>query len=788
MKLAKLRHVLAFVLVLFLLAAGAQAQTRRMKVLFSGTESGSSLHQRKEDGTFLSDTTLTIGALRIAEKVNGRFEGGELAEYRVELENPGQPNMLLEYAGGKLKMTRGDAAPEEREVGPTGPLLFANLDPQFSAGCFREVTWEKKEPQKLEPFMLEAARKIELTITPQKERATEAGVARVYKVAIGPLESEYAVAEDGSVVGFDVPVQRLRWIAEGWDGLYVDPLAAYPELSQAEHEVVTENGVKMQTRDGVTLVADVFRPRAPGRYPVILSRTPYGRATAGVEGPFWAKRGYVFVAQDVRGMGESDGEWDPFVSERKDGYDAVDWVSKADWANGRVGMIGASYGGLVQWAAASEGHPALKCLIPQVSPPDAMRNIPYDHGVFYLFGNLWWAQIVRNRQADFSGMTGPLPNMEKIATLPLSKVDDEVFGENLPFFDKWLDREGLAGWEGFDWLADLAQVNVPALHISGWWDGDGIGTKLNWQTLRAAGRDNQWLVYGPWTHAFNTTSKLGDVDYGPEAILELDSLYVRWFDTWLKEKDVGLEQVPRVRVFVTGANRWIDLTDWPDPATTEKALYLWAEAPANGKSSHGELRDAPAERQEPSRYLYNPASADIPEELLSMDPANATTVVEFSEEGNDDDILLFRTAPLEQSLAIAGPLEVELHFESSARDTDFYAWIVDIDGKGVMRQIGMSGKLRAAFLEQMEAPRPITPGEPYKAKIALWDTAHEFAPGHRLGLMITSGRFPVMARNLGTGEPIKDATRMVVQVNTIHHDTARPSALKFRVLWEGTIE
>jgi hypothetical protein len=414
-----------------------------------------------------------------------------------------------------------------------------------------------------------------------------------------------------------------------------------------------------------------------------------------------------------------------------------------------------------------------------------MRNIPYDHGIFYLFGNLWWARIVKGQTAELGGMTSPLPNMEKMATLPLSKVDDEIFGESLPFFDSWLEREGLDGWEGFDWLDDLAQVDVPALHISGWWDGDGIGTKLNWAMLRSAGRDNQYLIYGPWTHAFNTTSKLGDVDYGSEAILELESLYVRWFDTWLKQKDVGLDEVPRVRVFVTGANKWVDLADWPAPEAQERSLYLWAEAPANGKSSQGELRDAPADEQEPSRYLYNPANVQFPEELVSMDPAKATTVVEFSEEGNDDEMLVFRTAPLEKALAIGGPISVDLHFESSAKDTDFYVGLVDIDDKQVMRAIGLSGKLRAAFLEGMDKPRPITPGKPYKATIDLWDTAHEFKPGHRIGLFIMSGRFPVMARNLGTGEPIKDATRMVVQVNTIYHDKARPSALNFRVLWEG---
>jgi putative CocE/NonD family hydrolase len=527
---------------------------------------------------------------------------------------------------------------------------------------------------------------------------------------------------------------------------------------------------------------DIVRPQAPGKYPVILTRTPYGRVPNSLDGPFYASRGYVYISQDCRGRGESGGEWDPFVSERRDGYDAIDWASKQPWSDGKVGMIGASYGGLVQWAAAVEKHPALKALVPQVSPPDAMRNIPYDMGTFFLYGNLWWGKIVRDQNnVDMSSMASSLPHPDKFGTLPLSKVDDAVLGYNVPFYDKWLEREGLPQWKGFDWSSSLGQTNVPALHISGWWDGDLIGTQTNWATLRQAKKPNQWLIYGPWTHAFNTTSTLGDVDYGPTAIMELDSLYLRWFDTWLKGKSVGMEKVPKVQAFVTGANRWVNLDDWPSSKSLEKTLYLFADAPANGLTSRGELRDAPAEAQEPSRYLYNPARAVVPKELLELDPSKATTVMELKD--TDDDTLLYKSAPFAKATAIGGPINLDLRFQTSARDTDFYASLIDIDPKGQMRVIGRSGKIRAAYLAGFDKPRPLTPNKSYSTTIALWDTAHEFKSGHRLGLMITSGAFPLYARNLGTGEPIKNATRMVVQANTIFHDKKNPSKLRFRVLW-----
>jgi uncharacterized protein len=752
-----------------------------MAVEFGGSSAGSSVFKLNPDGTFSSETELLLGTMRIAEQLTGRIQGSRVVAYRLEAERPGQPKATLVYEAGKLKVVQGETE-KEAEIGELPELLFSNLHPQLLARTLAAVDWEKKEPQELEVYMIDGGTKVKVRLTPLEERSTPRGTAKLFKAALGSVEVEYALDSAGRVVSMDVPAQRIRLYAIGWEALFRDPLADYPELSQPVHEVKVERGVAMKTRDGVTLVADVFRPDAPGRFPVILSRTPYGRATAGIEGPHFARRGYVFVAQDVRGMGDSGGEWDPFVNERRDGFDAVDWASKAPWSDGKVGMIGASYGGLVQWAAAAERHPALRCLIPQVSPPDAMHNIPYDHGTFFLFGNVWWARIVRSSQADLGSAAGAFANLEKLATLPLSKVDDAVFGENLPFFDRWLEREGLIHWKGFDWLTDLRRVDIPALHISGWWDGDGIGTKLIWETMRGAKRTNQWLIYGPWTHAFNTTRSTGDVDYGPEAILELDSLYLRWFDTWLKGKDVGLNRVPRARIFVTGANKWLDLDDWPEPAWAEQKLFLYADAPANGKSSRGELRDAPAKSQEPSRYLFNPANADLPEEIRVMDPSAITTVIKIGEKGPDDDALVFRTSRLSAPLTIAGPISLDLHFETTARDTDFYVMVFDEDPEGVKRMIGMPGKLRAAFLGGMDRPRPLVPNRPYRASIALWDTAHEFKPGHRLGIMIASGQFPMFARNLGTGEPIKDATRMIVQVNTIHHSGARPSALRFRVI------
>ncbi len=750
-----------------------------MAVEFNGTKSGSHSFTRNPDGTFSSNSKLELGTVTIVGEISGKFDGTRLVELTNELTTPGGKGKVV-LKDGKLTVSQGTTS-RSVDMPYKGDHYFANFYPELLAGTLRAVDFSKKQSQTVESFIVDGGSVISLKILPEQEKTTKAGIARLYRLTVTGIDVEYATDSNGNVVSMDVPAQKIRMVQEGWESLYIDPLAAYPELSQPTHKVVSEPSQNMKMRDGVTLVGDVYRPAEPGKYPVVLTRTPYGRGAAGVDGQFYASRGYVFVSQDCRGRGSSGGEWDPFVNEAKDGADTIGWIAKQPWCDGNVGMIGGSYGGLVQWAAATEKPAALKCIVPQVSPPDAMYNIPYDFGVFFLYGDVWWGKIVMGKDADMSNLRTPMENLAALKTLPLSKVDDALSDTAFLFYDKWLERDGSAKWPGYNYQSTLGKVEIPALHISGWWDGDGIGTKLNWEAMRAAGRKNQWLIYGPWTHAFNTTSRLGDIDYGPTAILELDSLYLRWFDTWLKGKSVGLERVPHVQAFVTGANKWIKQEDWPSATSTEKKLFLAADAPANGRTSRGQLLDQPAASQEPDRYSFNPANDEIPEGLGDNDVDNASTVAKFGKESNES--LLYKTAPLPKAMAIGGPISLHLTFSTTARDTDLYGTLVDIDEKGVMRVIGRGGKIRGSYLGGFDKPRPLTPGKIYTADIQFWDVAHEFAKGHRLGVFIVGSEFPVYARNLGTGEPIKDATRMVVQSQTVYHDAAHPSFLKFRVLW-----
>ncbi len=683
------------------------------------------------------------------------------------------------YANGKVTATDPKGKSTTAPYDPFLPLA-ASLHPQLWRDTLAHVakTDTSGVQTTVKALLVDSTAELPIKITPLSGKmvVTVKGspeTARRFGVELAGLSTEMDTDEAGNVVAFDVPVQHLRFLADGWDGLFADPLAKYPELSQATFKYRTESGVRMTTRDGVEIACDVVHPDDDLKHPAILIRTPYGRATETVNAGFYASRGYVVVTQDCRGREDSGGVWDPFVNEGDDGYDAVQWVASQSWSDGNVGMIGGSYDGYVQWAAAVKKPPALKCIIPQVSPPDAMRNIPYDNGIFALYLDLWWAKIVAGKHTDFSTLQSSLPHPAALASLPLSKADQAVLGQHLEFYQKWLNRPILDDWKGFDYTFHLDQVTIPVLHISGVWDGDEIGTHINWNTMRALGRKNEWIVYGPWVHAFNTTHSMGDVEYGKDAIIDLDSVYIRWFDTWLKGKSVGLDKVPHVKLFVTGANKWMTYSDWPSPEMRASTLYL----------SSNSLTEKPGPSSSKS-YTYDPAkNTKIPDILLNMDPGKATTKISTK----DMDLrsaLFLTTAAFKKGTAIAAPISVKLYFKTSARDTDLYASILDVGTDGSMHLVGNTGKLRGSYLQGMNKIAPLTPGKVYEATVTPWDFAHEFPAGHRLALLIQSTGFPVYARNLGTGEPIANATKMMVQHNTFLMGKGHPSSLSYYVLWQ----
>jgi putative CocE/NonD family hydrolase len=720
-------------------AAGACRSTSSLKIPGQATESVLEAHRDPATGRW-TDFRLVVKA--------GSQRQEAIWDGRAVLQ-PGRSSHLAWSGGG----------------------VFSALHPVLMDSLFELTAPGEHTILLLDNLMLEQAE-----LLPIKARLVAGESLPGRRLEIGGLAIDVWRGAAG-VVGFEVPAQAFRSAAaELADELFVDPIKAFPELSQATFKTTQDTRLAVRMRDGVELAATLTRPKPEGRYPAILLRTPYGRELSALEGAWWAARGYAHVAQDVRGRGDSGGDWDPFQNERQDGFDTIEWLAAQPWCDGRVGMIGASYLGFVQWQAAVEKPEALRCIIPQVSPPHPCLNIPWDHGLFLLGGNVWWARIVQGKATDFSSL-GEVPGGPALATLPLSKADDAVFGASVPFFDAWLERDHLAAWTAAT-LDEVAAIEIPTLLVSGTWDGDGIGTKLQWEARRRAGHANQWLVFGPWDHAFNTKSKFGHYDYGDGALLELDPLYLRFFDTFLKEKEVKLEGEPRVRLFQSGANRWLELADFPDPSWQRQEWFLGAPTPANGRTSGGVLRPAP-EPDEPTRWLYNPARAAIDLEDLDTDTEAAETQLEIEEP--EQGVLLFRGPAFEAPTLVSGSLEVDLFVATSARDGLLTAMIADQGPDGELSLLGLPGNRRFGWTGS--EIRPVEPGRPFPLRLEPWWFCHRFEAGHRLVLVLTSEAFPNFARVLGTGEPDKHATRLIAAHQTLFHDPQHPSRLIF---WSQT--
>ena len=765
-----------------LFALSVQVSTKEFVFRYDGKESGSSIYRDLGNGRIESTSELDLASLHISSKLVFESKDGKIS--RIDFDEKmlqGTKTVqasTIKFQDGKASFTNGvGAKPTVIPVQPSLPA-FTSFHPGFLQGLqLNKVSG----PTKIKTFFLEGLTQIDLEFnTPEIRRISIDGKpsdAKIFPLKIATVTGPLAVDREGNILGWSIPSQKIGFELKGTSGLFADPMAKFPELSQSTTETVTAE-VDIPMRDGVITKATIYRPKAEGRYPVILTRTPYGRKQSPTAN-FFASRGYVFVSQDVRGTGDSKGQFLPLETERPDGYDSLDWIDNQAWCNGKIGMIGASYGGFVQWAAAVENHPSLKCIVPQVSPPaSAMWNLPYDAGTLLLMSDLWWMRIVDNPNGNGAlGAMDPMKNLRSFNILPLNKIDDKLLGFNSKIYDRWLTKEGSKRWPTVDFENMIGKVEVPVLHISGWFDGDEIGTQRNWMFGRAAGKTNQWLIYGPWNHFFNTTSSLQDVNFGDQAILELDSLYLRWFDTWLKEKQVGIEKVPKAKFFVTGINQWIETSDWPMPNSTAQSLQFdFASGKLVNKVS----------KTSSKTYTYDPAKTKF--EIDTLDIGSQAGSMFTSKKELAMAPIYLESEPMKEDTTITGPMSVEFDFKSEAKDTDFFAEVWDMDSNNKAYPAFRGGKLRAAYVSGMDQPRALVAGKIYRAKLMMWDAAHTVKKGHRLAFRLKSENFPAAARNLGGLEPIATATKIFKQKNTVMSSPSSPAVFKFQVLPAGAVK
>jgi len=607
-----------------------------------------------------------------------------------------------------------------------------------------------------------------------------------------------------------------------------------PLLGQGgtSYEIVASQNVMVPMRDGVRLATNIYRPGVngipvPGKFPVILERTPYDKDHSEYWPRYFVPRGFVVVTQDVRGRYASEGRWRPDRDDGNDGYDTAQWIGEQAWSDGGIGTVGTSYPGGTQHALALANPPYLKAMV----PIDAMSD--YGHygvrhdGAFELRWFNWIFTIgVPNGGPPPARDPGVRDQLAELA----QHVRDYVRGLPLrpgmtplklaPDYESWLVEAMSHGdyddfWKncGVDVVEHVAEYkDIPVYLVGGWYDSwDLMTSNLNYVTLAKNKKGPIRLIMGPWTHGGQQSSSAGEAEFGPEAKLDLMAFHQRWFDRWLKGIDNGVDREPPVRIFVMGGGdahktpegrlfvggHWRNENDWPLARAVSTPYYLHAD----GSLSTAKPGSDEAGVAEPTHYLFDPhhpvptLGGNISSEgvLMFRGAADQRCRKDFWLCDDErplsarNDVLVFLTPPLAEDVEVTGRLIVKLWASSSAPDTDFTAKLVDVYPPnhdfpgGVDLNVG-DGILRARYRDSLAHAKLMKPGEVYAFTIEMYPTSLVFQRGHRIRVDISSSNFPRFDLNPNTGEPLNNNRRWAVADNAVYHDAAHPSHILLPVI------
>ena len=560
----------------------------------------------------------------------------------------------------------------------------------------------------------------------------------------------------------------------------VRPLIALIALlaSATTLEIVKRLHVPVPMHDGIRLSANVFLPAETGRFPTILVRTPYNKGEDLLPNfRSFLEHGYAMVVEDARGRYESEGAFDPFGQEPKDGNDTLNWIARQPWSDGKIGMLGGSYLGIVQWKAALLNNPHLKAIAPVVSGSDDYRDRYYSTGGAFQLGHrlLWISENLRAPGFE------PLDFNSYVRTLPLRRADLAATGQRADTFQKALNHPAYdAFWRSVSTREHIDQIHVPVFSVGGWYDCFVESDLAAFSALRRNSNVHR-IVIGPWPH--NMSVKFANVDLGKDSGAPIRRLQIEWFDQWLKSKDTPIMSSPPAHIFVMGANRWIDEREWPPAQAKMTSFYLTSRGAANTLDGGGSLDDRPSRRSQPERFEFDPANP-VPTlggatccnpKVFAWGPMDQRPIERRS------DVLVFSTPPLREDLEVIGPIRVVLYAASSAPDTDFTAKLVDVFPDGEARNL-TDGILRLRYRDSLEKPQLAVPGQVYALNIDAGVTGNVFLKGHRVRLEISSSNFPRFDRNPNTGKPIADETVLRKAGQIIYHDRLHPSRLILPVI------
>ncbi|MEQ8800788.1 MAG: CocE/NonD family hydrolase, partial [Haliea sp.] len=553
------------------------------------------------------------------------------------------------------------------------------------------------------------------------------------------------------------------------------------------HEVRLERSYFVPMRDGARLSTDLYIPEGLDRpLGTVLERTPYNKNSddTGIvsRAKFFASHGFVYAAQDKRGKYESEGEYLTTANDIEDGDDTIDWIAKQPWSNGKVGQMGCSYPGFTTMMSAQSLNPHLAAIIPQSaamatgSMADRYSLLWRRGGTVSLSMAAWHASagskiyyrpppgLTREAFLEIVDDFDPIPsnyNMSSFAdpavvqkfreayfTLPVRDIlagfdappNDFVLLNEKPHYDEFFAELGYMG--------DNARVDVPALHINSWHDYGVAETLIHFNFFREnalseEARENQYVIIGPTQHCATETvseqTTVGELDVG-DARFDFYGTYLRWYDRWLNGNKDALEGMPHVQYYNIGANEWRSADQWPLPNTRYTTFYLDSEGSANSRWGDGRLeRDTDHSGSESDSYVHDPST---PFTTYRATTGQDTDVWfggsrDRREIETRNDVLIFDTEPLEETLNVTGPMKAVIYLSSSAVDTDLDLTLVDVFPDG--RAMGVyQGTLRVRYREGLDREVLMEPGKIYPVEVDMNATSNTFLPGHRIRLEVAS--------------------------------------------------
>jgi putative CocE/NonD family hydrolase len=609
-------------------------------------------------------------------------------------------------------------------------------------------------------------------------------------------------------------------------------VAVFPSIAQQSRQandpapsVAVQKNVMIAMRDGVKLACDIYLPAKDGvailgKYPTILSRTPYDKDAAAREAEWFASRGYAVVMNDVRGRYHSEGKWRMMIDDGRDGYDTVEWIAKQDWSNGKVGTVGTSYPGGTQHALAEMNPPHLSAMI----PVDALSNVGiagFRHGGAFELRFVNWIFTIGGPTAK-GALEDPVVKAaldaqakqirQHIWNLPVKRGTTAL--KFIPEYEDWLIEAMRHGdyddyWKqvGLSVIDNVKNyADVPVYHVTGWYDSWTRQVPMNWQALSKT-KHNQKLIIGPWTHGGQGRNVAGEVEFPKIAALNFNEWRLAWFDHWMKGVDNQAEKTAPVRLFIMGGGDgrksaqgklqhggyWRNEQEFPLARTKYTPYYFHAGGALTAEK--------PKEPEASTTYQFNPSNpvptigGNISSNAGLMDNGAYDQRCRDGLVGCFDtlplstrnDIVVFQTEPLAEDVEVTGPVSVKLWISSSALDTDFTAKLIDVCPPNADYPAGFEMNLgdsiiRARYRDSLEKATLMKPGQVYEVTINLYPTANLFTKGHRIRVDISSSNFPRFDVNPNTGEPLQQHRRMIQADNTVYHSSRYPSHILLPII------